>query len=31
MTELAAATCSLVIERVMQHPPDKIWRAAGLG
>ena len=27
MTELAAATRSLVVERVMPHPPEKIWRA----
>jgi uncharacterized protein YndB with AHSA1/START domain len=26
MTELAAATRSLVVERVMPHPPEKIWR-----
>jgi uncharacterized protein YndB with AHSA1/START domain len=27
MTELAAATRSIVVERVMSHPPEKIWRA----
>jgi uncharacterized protein YndB with AHSA1/START domain len=27
MTELAAATRSLVVEREMPHPPEKIWRA----
>ena len=28
MTDLAdAATRSIVIERVMPHPPEKIWRA----
>ena len=29
MTELAsaAATPSIVIERVMPHPPEKVWRA----
>ena len=27
MTELATATRSLVIERQMPHPPEKIWRA----
>jgi uncharacterized protein YndB with AHSA1/START domain len=29
MTELASATASrsIVIERVMPHPPEKIWRA----
>ena len=27
MTEAANATRSLVLERVMPHPPEKIWRA----
>ena len=27
MTKLAAATRSLVVERKMPHPPEKIWRA----
>jgi uncharacterized protein YndB with AHSA1/START domain len=27
MTEPAAATRSLVVEREMPHPPEKIWRA----
>ena len=27
MTELAAAPRSLVVEREMPHPPEKIWRA----
>jgi len=27
MTELATATRSLVVERQMPHPPEKIWRA----
>jgi uncharacterized protein YndB with AHSA1/START domain len=27
MTEPAAATRSLVIERVMPHPPERVWRA----
>ncbi len=27
MNEQLAATCSIVIERVMPHPPEKIWRA----
>ena len=27
MTELATATRSLVVEREMPHPPEKIWRA----
>jgi uncharacterized protein YndB with AHSA1/START domain len=27
MTKLAAATRSIVIEREMPHPPEKIWRA----
>jgi uncharacterized protein YndB with AHSA1/START domain len=27
MTELTTATRSIVIERVMPHPPEKIWRA----
>jgi uncharacterized protein YndB with AHSA1/START domain len=27
MTKPAAATRSLVIERVMPHPPEKVWRA----
>ena len=31
MTELAAATRTLVVEREMPHPPQKIWRALTLG
>ena len=31
MTKLAAATRSLVVERVMQHSPEKIWRALTQG
>ena len=31
MTELAAATRSLVVEREMPHPPEKIWRALTQG
>ena len=27
MTELATATRSIVVERVMPHPPERIWRA----
>jgi uncharacterized protein YndB with AHSA1/START domain len=27
MTELATATRCIVVERVMPHPPEKIWRA----
>ncbi len=27
MTKLAAATRSLIVEREMPHPPEKIWRA----
>jgi uncharacterized protein YndB with AHSA1/START domain len=27
MIDLAAATRSIVVERVMPHPPEKIWRA----
>ncbi len=27
MTELAAATRSLVVEREMPHPPERVWRA----
>ncbi len=27
MTEAAAATRTVVVERVMPHPPEKIWRA----
>jgi uncharacterized protein YndB with AHSA1/START domain len=27
MTETAAATRTLVVERVMPHPPERIWRA----
>jgi uncharacterized protein YndB with AHSA1/START domain len=27
MTELATATRSIVVERMMPHPPEKIWRA----
>jgi predicted transcriptional regulator len=29
MTKLAADTRSIVIEREMPHPPEKIWRAIG--
>jgi uncharacterized protein YndB with AHSA1/START domain len=31
MTELAAATRSIVIEREMPHPPEKVWRALTQG
>jgi uncharacterized protein YndB with AHSA1/START domain len=31
MTELATATRSLVVERDMPHPPEKIWRALTQG
>jgi len=31
MTNLAAATRSVVIERMMPHPPEKIWRALTQG
>jgi uncharacterized protein YndB with AHSA1/START domain len=31
MNEAAAASRSLVVERVMPHPPDKIWRALTQG
>jgi uncharacterized protein YndB with AHSA1/START domain len=31
MTELATITRSLVVERVMPHPPEKIWRALTQG
>jgi uncharacterized protein YndB with AHSA1/START domain len=31
MTELATATRSLVVEREMPHPPEKIWRALTQG
>jgi uncharacterized protein YndB with AHSA1/START domain len=27
MTELASATRSLIVEREMPHPPEKVWRA----
>ncbi len=27
MTEVATATRTIVVERVMPHPPEKIWRA----
>ncbi len=27
MTELAVATRSIVVEREMPHPPEKVWRA----
>jgi uncharacterized protein YndB with AHSA1/START domain len=27
MSKVAAATRSLVVERVMSHPPEKVWRA----
>src|SRR6516164_6402714 len=31
MTKLAAATRSIVVEREMPHPPEKIWRALTQG
>jgi uncharacterized protein YndB with AHSA1/START domain len=31
MTELATTTRILVVERVMPHPPEKIWRALTQG
>ena len=31
MTELAAPTRSLVVEREIPHPPQKIWRALTQG
>jgi uncharacterized protein YndB with AHSA1/START domain len=31
MNEVAAATRSLVIEREMPHPPEKVWRALTKG
>jgi uncharacterized protein YndB with AHSA1/START domain len=31
MTELAMATRSLIVEREMPHPPEKIWRALTQG
>lgn len=31
MNERAAATDTLVVERVMPHPPEKIWRALTQG
>ena len=31
MTEPAAATRSLVVEREMPHPPEKVWRALTQG
>ena len=31
MTKPAAATRSLVVEREMPHPPEKIWRALTQG
>jgi uncharacterized protein YndB with AHSA1/START domain len=31
MTELATATRSLVVEREMPHPPQKVWRALTQG
>jgi hypothetical protein len=31
MTELATAARSLVVEREMAHPPEKIWRALTQG
>ena len=31
MTKLAADTRSIVIEREMPHPPEKIWRALTQG
>jgi uncharacterized protein YndB with AHSA1/START domain len=31
MIDTAAATHALVVERVMPHPPEKIWRALTQG
>jgi uncharacterized protein YndB with AHSA1/START domain len=31
MSDLAAATRSVVVERQMPHPPEKIWRALTQG
>jgi uncharacterized protein YndB with AHSA1/START domain len=31
MTELAMATRSLIVEREMPHPPEKLWRALTQG
>jgi uncharacterized protein YndB with AHSA1/START domain len=31
MTELASDTRTLVVERVMPHPPEKVWRALTQG
>jgi len=31
MTELATKTRTLVVERVMPHPPQKVWRALTQG
>jgi uncharacterized protein YndB with AHSA1/START domain len=31
MTKPAAATRSLVVEREMPHPPEKVWRALTQG
>jgi uncharacterized protein YndB with AHSA1/START domain len=31
MSDVAAATSSLVIEREMPHPPEKVWRALTQG
>ena len=31
MTDLAAATRCIVVERVMPHPPEKIWRVLTQG
>ena len=31
MTKLAAATRSIVVEREMPHPPEKVWRALTQG
>jgi len=31
MTDANTATHSIVIERVMPHPPEKVWRALTQG
>jgi uncharacterized protein YndB with AHSA1/START domain len=31
MTELAAATRTFVVERMLPHPPEKVWRALTQG
>ena len=31
MTDAATATLTLLVERMMPHPPEKVWRALTQG